>query len=203
MVEKLNRSFEAAKFHGFVSSKSQDQEEARQNRRVYINYGNQPSMHTAMIFNYAQAPWLTQYWSHAVIDSVYSGISPQYGYHGDEDQGLMGALAVLMKMGIFSIRGGASLEPIYELSSPLFDRIQIQLNSDFYPGESFVIEAEGNAPGSFYIRSAELNGQPLRRPWIPHQTLVSGGFLHYTLAKQPDKTFWATPDAVPPSMSEE
>jgi predicted alpha-1,2-mannosidase len=203
MAEKLNRSFEAAKYHGFVSSKSHDKEKTRQNRRVYINYGNQPSMQTAMIFNYAQAPWLTQFWARQVVDTVYSGVSPQYGYSGDEDQGLMGSLAVLMKMGIFSMRGGAAREPIYELSSPLFDRVTIHLHPDYYPGESFVIESEGNLRGSVYIRSAALNGNPLERPWITHHALVQGGSIRYTLSNQPDKDFWAAPEAVPPSMSTE
>jgi hypothetical protein len=46
-----------------------------------------------------------------LIISVYSGISPQKGYSADEDQGLMGSLAVLMKIGLFSTNGGTSATP--------------------------------------------------------------------------------------------
>jgi len=201
-VEKLNRSFEAAKFHGFVSSKSHDREKTARNRRVYINYGNQPSMQTAMIFNYLGAPWLTQYWAREVVEEVYSGLSPQYGYSGDEDQGLMGALAVLMKMGLFSMNGGAAPEPIYEISSPIFDRITIALHPDYYPGESFVIETMDNIEGNRYIQSATLNGRKLSRPWFRHKTMVSGGFLRLVLVNQPEKTWGAAPEAAPPSMSD-
>lgn len=91
---KLNGSLEKAQQHDFVSGKSHDKETLEELRRVYINYGNQPSIQTAFLFNYSGAPWLTQYWSRQVVEKVYSGISPKYGYSGDEDQGLMGSLSV-------------------------------------------------------------------------------------------------------------
>jgi predicted alpha-1,2-mannosidase len=111
-TEKLNTCFESAQKHGFVSGKSHDAETSRHNREVYINYGNQPSIQTAFLFNYSGSPWLTQYWSRKIVDAVYSGLSPDSGYSGDEDQGLMGSLAVLMKIGIFSVNGGTAIEPI-------------------------------------------------------------------------------------------
>ncbi len=199
MTEKLNMSFEHAKYHGFVSSKSHDQETTARNRRVYINYGNQPSMQTAMIFNYSGAPWLSQYWSRQVIQDVYSGISPQYGYSGDEDQGLMGSLAVLMKIGLFSMRGGAAEEPIYEITTPIFDKVTINLNPDYYPGDKFVIEAEASPNGFYYITSAKLNGKRWNQPWLYHETLVKGGKLQLQLDNQPDEEWGA--DYPPPSMS--
>jgi len=47
----------------------------------------------------------------------------------------MGSLAVLMKMGVFSMRGGAEEKPIYEIGSPIFDEISIHLNHKYYPGK--------------------------------------------------------------------
>ena len=90
LVERLNRAFVEAQKQGFTSGKSHDQEVRKQNRRVPINYGNQPSIQTAYIFNVTGAPWLTQKWSREVIDAVYSRVSPNDGYNGDEDQGLDG-----------------------------------------------------------------------------------------------------------------
>jgi predicted alpha-1,2-mannosidase len=188
-IAKLNASFEQAKYHGFVSSKSHDQETTAENRRVYINYGNQPSMQTAMIFNHLGAPWLTQYWAREVVEKVYSGLSPQYGYSGDEDQGLMGALAVLMKIGLFSMDGGTRTAPIYEFTSPLFDRITITLHPEYHAGESFVIETEGNIEGNIYIRSALLNGREINHPWFSHNELTRGGSLFLRLGNQPDKSW--------------
>ncbi|RMG25288.1 MAG: glycoside hydrolase family 92 protein [Bacteroidetes bacterium] len=199
MVEKLNYSFEQAQTHGFVSLKSRDKEENARNRRTYINYGNQPSMQTAFLFNYAGAPWLTQYWSRRVTASVYEGISPERGYSGDEDQGLMGALAVLMKMGLFSMRGGAALEPVFEIGSPIFDKITLQLDPDFYTGGEFVIEAVNNGPEAYYIQSAQLDGHSLDKAWFYHKELTDGGRLLLQMGTQPNKK-WGV-DLAPPSVS--
>ncbi|TDB64182.1 GH92 family glycosyl hydrolase [Arundinibacter roseus] len=201
-TEKLNHSFELAEKHDFVSGKSHDQETLEEFRRVYINYGNQPCMQTAFLFNFSGAPWLTQYWTRQVIEKVYSGISPQMGYSGDEDQGLMGSLAVLIKIGLFSTNGGTSAQPYYELSSPLFNRVTIHLNPAYYPGKTFVIEApKKNHEKDFYIQSARLNGQPLTRPWMLHEVVAKGGTLTFDMGAAPNKTWGSSPADAPPSMT--
>lgn len=176
-VTKLNNSFELAAKHDFTSAKSHDKGEQAENRRKYLNYGNQPSMQTAFMFNYTGAPALTQYWSRQVIDKVYSGVSPDYGYSGDEDQGLMGSLAVLMKIGLFSMKGGAAIDPVYEIASPIFDKITIHLDERFYSGGQFIITAKNNSPQNVYVQKATLDGQLLNQPWFSHKALVDGGEL--------------------------
>ncbi|NID12922.1 GH92 family glycosyl hydrolase [Fibrivirga algicola] len=186
---KLNSSFEKAQRHDFVSGKSHDKETLEENRRVFINYGNQPSIQTAHLFNYAGAPWLTQYWTRQVVEKVYSGLSPDYGYSGDEDQGLMGSLAVLLKTGLFSTNGGTSPEPYYELSSPIFNKITFKLNPTYYKGKQFVIEAANNASGNVYIQSATLNGKAHNSPWLTHETMVNGGTLRLQMGDAPNKSW--------------
>jgi len=198
---KLNSSFQKAQKHDFVSGKSHDKETLEELRRVYINYGNQPSLQTAFLFNYSGAPWLTQYWSRQVIDKVYSDLSPQFGYSGDEDQGLMGSLSVLMKSGIFSTNGGTSPEPFYEISSPIFNKITFNFNQKYYAGEKFVVEAKNNSNKNFYIQSAQLNGQSLNKPWILHDTVVKGGKLTLMMGDKPNKTWGSKPEQAPPSMT--
>ena len=198
---KLNTSFVEAEKHDFTSGKSHDKELLEKLRRVYINYGNQPSIQTAYLFNYSGAPWLTQYWSRKVVEKVYSGLSPYYGYSGDEDQGLMGSLAVLMKSGIFSTNGGTSENPFYEISSPIFNKITFHLHSDYYKGKSFTIEAPNNSSKNFYIQSATLNDKPLDKPWILHETVTNGGKLVLKMGSTPNKTWGSKPEQAPPSMS--
>jgi putative alpha-1,2-mannosidase len=160
-------------------------------------------MQMAYLFNYSGAPWLTQKWSRAVIDSVYSGLSPQYGYSGDEDQGLMGSLAVLMKMGIFSMRGGAEEKPIYELGSPIFDEIKIHLNPKYYPGKTITIQTKNNSAANRYIQSASFNGKALNKPWFYHADFVKGAVLRLTMGDKPNKAWGAKDTEAPPSMSNE
>jgi predicted alpha-1,2-mannosidase len=185
--DKLNFAFTEARKHGFVSGKSENPVDQELNRRVYINYGNQPCMQTPFLFNYAGKPWLTQYWTRTLVDSVYSGISPQKGYSGDEDQGLMGTLAVLLKIGLFSTDGGTSEKPFYEITSPVFDKITLQLHEKYYPGKQFVIEAVNNGAQNKYIRNAQLNGQPLDKPFFGHEQLISGGRLQLEMSAKPNQ----------------
>jgi len=198
---RLNKSFTNARSHGFVSGKSENPTDQELLRRVYINYGNQPCMETPFLFNYAGKPWLTQYWTRQIIDSVYSGISPQTGYSGDEDQGLMGSLAVLLKTGLFSTNGGTSEKPFYEISSPIFNRITIHLNAKYYPGKQFVIETKNNGPKNYYIQSAKLNGAAWNQPWMFHETLVKGGQLVLQMGAEPNESWGSGMKNAPPSMS--
>jgi len=187
--QRLNRSMEEGQQHDFVDIRS------------WVNYGNQPSMQVAHLFNYSGAPWLTQYWTRQVVEQAYSGHSPFEGYNGDEDQGLMGALAVLLKIGLFELHGGAALNPFYEIGSPIFTRIKIHLDEDYYTGGSFTITAENNSPENNYIQSATLDGKPLNQAWFYHRNLVDGGELELQMGPEPNKEWGSGKDKLPPSMS--
>ena len=143
-----------------------------------------------MLFNYLNKPWLTQYWSRKVVKDVYEGISSKRGYNGDEDQGLMSSLSVLMKMGLFSMKGGCSLEPQIELGSPVFDKITLKLNPDYYVGKEFIIETHNNSDQNVYIQSANLNGNELVDWHISQNNIVNGGKLILQMAEKPNKQ-WA------------
>lgn len=151
-----------------------------------INYGNQPSMQTAFIFNYLDKPWLTQYWSRKVVNAVYEGVSPDKGYIGDEDQGLMGALAVLMKIGIFSMDGGTSTEPFYELGSPIFDKVTIKLDNEYYEGKEIVLDVKNNSPENVYIQSISINGNRVNDIQLKHKDLVKGCTIQLVMGNQPN-----------------
>jgi len=185
-VNKLNHSFEISTKYDFKSSKHGDRSGVI-NDEPYLNYGNQPSMQTAYLFNYTGAPWLTQHWARKVIEQVYSGVSPHKGYSGDEDQGLMGALAVLMKIGIFSMDGGTAVEPFYELSSPIFDEIKIQLNPDYYSDNSLIIKTKNNSAKNKYIQSILWNGTPTESIKFLHKDIVNGAVLSLEMGDQPNK----------------
>lgn len=127
-VNKLNRQFELAAPTNFITPHGS-------HARNWVDYENQPSLHMAHLFSHAGAPWLTQYWVRRIKQDVFGDITPYGGYNGDEDQGQMGALGVLMAIGLFDVQGGASVEPRYEITSPVFDKITIQLDKPVLSGE--------------------------------------------------------------------
>ncbi|MCM4170830.1 glycoside hydrolase family 92 protein [Arenibacter sp. TNZ] len=180
-VDKLNAQFEAAEKLGFAAGNSHAQELHPEYRRVPINYGNQPSIQTAFIFNQLDRPDLTQFWSKKVVGKVFSGLSPATGYNGDEDQGLMGSLAVLMKMGLFQMNGGTEEDPIYELGSPIFDKVEVSLHPDYYTGKQLSIKTKNNGQEQWSVKNVTLDGKVLNDFSIRHSQLAKGGELELEL----------------------
>ncbi|MEO1096127.1 MAG: GH92 family glycosyl hydrolase [Bacteroidota bacterium] len=203
-AKKLNQQFLISDNHDFISKPYKKDKFVQQERRnTYLNYGNQPSMQVGFVFNYTGKPWLTQYWTREIVERIYSDLDPFNGYNGDEDQGLMGALAVLLKMGLFQMRGGAAIEPIYEIGSPLFDKITIQLNPEYYPGGEFVVELKNNSSLNKYVQNAFLDGEKLNQAWFYHRDLVNGGKLVLEMGEKPNTLWGSSPSSLPPSMSTE
>lgn len=185
-AEKLDNQFIEAKKLGFTAGNSHDQELHPEYSRIPINYGNQPSIQTAFIFNALGRPELTQYWSRKVVAEAFSGLAPSTGYNGDEDQGLMGSLAVLMKIGLFQMNGGTEADPEYQVGSPIFDKVSIQLNPDYYPGKTLQIEMKDNSQDNIYVGHATFNEQPLESLGIRHEELIKGGKLLLEMVPKTD-----------------
>jgi len=181
-VEALNRQFELAEPDSFVVPHGE-------HGGVWVDYSNQPSLEMAHLFNLAGAPWLSQKWARKVKEMAFGDITPHGGYNGDEDQGQMGALGVLLAIGLFDVQGGVSTTPTYQVTSPVFDRVTIHLNPKYFPGKQFVIKTQNNSAKNICIQSAKLNGQPLDQFWFPHACLISGGSLELELGPQPSR--WA------------
>ncbi|WP_345786066.1 GH92 family glycosyl hydrolase [Akkermansia sp. N21116] len=186
---KLNKQFEDAAPHQFITPHGA-------HAGNWVDYENQPSLHMAHLFSHAGAPWLTQYWVRRIKKEVFGNITPYGGYNGDEDQGQMGALGVLMAIGLFDVQGGASTQPYYEITSPIFDKIVISLDNRYYPGKKFVIETKNNSSENVYIQAATLNGKPWNSFRLPHSELVKGGHLILELGNTPNKK-WGTASPCP------
>lgn len=159
----------------------------------YWNYpvvqGNQQSMHFSFLFNWSGKPWLTQKWTRSIIDRYYgSGIAN--AYLGDEDQGQMSAWFLMASMGLFQTDGGCRISPVYELASPIFKRIEIDLGNRFGRGRKFVIEAENCSRKNMYIRKAVLNGTELESFHFPAAELLKGGSLVLEMGPEADTTLF-------------
>lgn len=149
----------------------------------HVAYSNQPGLSSAHVFAHAGRPDLTQYWVRRVRRQAYGGTTPDLGYGGqDEDQGQMGALSALMSIGLFSIDGGSSSSPAYDITSPIFDEITLRLNPEYCQGKEFKIIVHDNAPDNYYIKRAVLNGEELKALQVSHADYARGGVLELWLA---------------------
>ncbi|WP_372751882.1 GH92 family glycosyl hydrolase [Labilibaculum sp.] len=145
----------------------------------YYNHPNEPVHHVPFMLNTAGVPHLTQKWTRKICKEAY-GVGA-YGLCGNEDVGQMSAWYVLTAMGIHPICPG---DNIYQITSPVFSKIEINLDSNYYKGKKFTIEAKNNSSENIYIQSMKLNGKVLDRFWITHEEIVAGGTLEMEMGSQ-------------------
>jgi predicted alpha-1,2-mannosidase len=143
----------------------------------------------AYMFNYAGKPWLTQKWIREIMNK----------YNGDPEQ--TAAWYTMSAIGLFEMDGGASINPFYEIGSPIFDKIIIHLDEKYYPGKTFTIETKNRSDENKYIQSASLDGKPLNKPWFYHSELIDGGNLILKMGPKPNFKWGSNPEDAPPSMS--
>lgn len=147
--------------------------------------GNQQSMHFAFLFNWVGEPWQTQEWSRSILERYY-GYGAGDAYLGDEDQGQMSAWFVMAALGLFQTDGGCSTEPVYEIASPLYEKVVINLDNRYGRGRQFTIKANGASRLNKYVQSARLNGRPLTSFRFPAADLLKGGILELEMGDKPN-----------------
>ncbi len=189
-ADKLNYAFEQSEKDDFIGKYGEG----------FVSYGNQPGLEMAHLFNYVGKPWLSQHWVRQVKEKTYGSTSTTDGYgHHDEDQGQMGSLSALMAIGLFEVTGGGHENPVYDITSPVFDEITIDLNEDYYTGGKFRIVTHGNSAANEYIQKAELDGEKLDNAFFRHDEFADGGTLELWMGDKPNK-HWGT-EQLPPSES--
>ena len=146
----------------------------------YYNHPNEPVHHVPFMLNEAGVPYLTQKFTRKICDKAY-GIDA-YGLCGNEDVGQMSAWYVLASIGIHPIAPGDNK---YQITSPVFNDIEIKLDTNYYTGKTFKIIANNNSKENIYIQSMKLNGKPLNRYWITHQEITQGGVLEMEMGPKP------------------
>ena len=148
----------------------------------FYNHPNEPVHQVPFMFNEAGMPWLTQKWTRKISKNAYgSGVM---GLCGNDDVGQLSAWYVLSAMGIHPICPGDNK---YQITSPVFNKIEISLDKEYYNGNKFTIIANNNSSENIYIQSMQLNGKPLNRFWISHQEIIAGGTLALEMGPHPFK----------------
>ncbi|MGQ8336248.1 GH92 family glycosyl hydrolase [Sunxiuqinia sp. A32] len=150
----------------------------------YYNHANEPVHHVPFLFNVIRKPWLTQKWTRKICEKAYG--PDVLGLVGNEDVGQMSAWYILSSIGFHPICQG---DGVYQITSPVFDKVEIKLDKNYYSGKKFTVIANNNSKENIYIQSAKLNGKALDRCWISHQEIVSGGTLEFEMGPEPNKSW--------------
>lgn len=145
----------------------------------YYNHANEPVHFVPFLFNCLQAPWLTQKWTRYICDNAYR--NSVEGLVGNEDVGQMSAWYVLAASGIHPSCPGSTR---YEITSPVFDRIELRLDPAYFKGGTFTIITHNNSPENRYIRNAKLNGKDYDKCYIDFSEMASGATLELFMDKE-------------------
>jgi predicted alpha-1,2-mannosidase len=150
----------------------------------YYNHANEPVHHVPFLFNYIQAPWLTQKWTRAICSRAYHNTVE--GLVGNEDVGQMSAWYVLASSGLYQVCPGKNR---FDITSPVFDTIVISLDAKYYGADKFSIITHNNSPQNVYIQKATLNGKDYNKCYLEFDDIVNGGELQLFMGDKPNIGF--------------
>lgn len=136
-----------------------------------FDMANEPDIAYPYLFNYVKGEeWKSQEMVKKLVREYFKN-EPK-GLPGNDDTGTMSAWLVYSMMGIYPISPG---DPIYTITTPMFDKVTIKLDSRYYKKDNIVIEREVNTDGK--IREIQVNGKPLNSFFISHDSFVNGTTL--------------------------
>ena len=138
---------------------------------------NEPDIAYPYLFSYFKGEeWRTQKTVGDLLNKYYTA-RPD-GIPGNDDCGTMSSWAIFSMMGFYPDCPGS---PYYTLTTPVFSKVTLHLDTKYYPQGDLVIETDRTSPSQTYIKSMTLGGKPLNAYRISHDQLVKGGTLRMTL----------------------
>ncbi|WP_320019227.1 GH92 family glycosyl hydrolase [Labilibaculum manganireducens] len=144
-----------------------------------FDMANEPDIHYPFLFNYAKGEeWRTQKEVRRLIDTYYKN-APD-GIPGNDDCGTLSAWVIYSMMGIYPVCPGNT---DYAITSPVFDRITIQLDPEFYSGKTFEIITHRKNKGDLFIDKMMINGKKQNSYFITHKAISEGGKLEFFIKK--------------------
>ncbi|PRD49340.1 GH92 family glycosyl hydrolase [Sphingobacterium haloxyli] len=178
--------------YGSYKQEIHEMREMRLAKMGQYAHGNQPVQHVAYLYNFSGQPWKSQERTRKVMSQLYN--ASEKGFPGDEDQGGMSSWYVLSALGIYSVCPGTDE---YVFGSPVFEKATVKLEN----GKEFVVIAKNNSAENVYIQSAQLNGVPYDRNFIPYEDIINGGKLEFVMGASPNRNGGVSKEARPFSLS--
>ena len=154
--------------------------------------GNEPGFGVPFKYNWAQAPWRTQYHIRNALDSKFHDGND--GLPGNDDSGTTSAWVAFAMMGIYPEIPGVSGLTIF---SPSFGNITLNLAN----GKQFNIISNNQSSTNRYIQSATLNGANFTKLWITMDQINQGGNLMFNLGASANTNWGNSASDAPPSFS--
>lgn len=165
-IEKLNENFT-------LEVKPEDHNENASGFIGQYAHGNEPSHHTAYLYNFAGQPWRTQELISEIRTKFYN--DKPYGYAGNDDCGQMSAWYVFSSMGFYPFNAGSD---DFVIGTPLFSETVIHLHN----GKTFTIKAPRKSDKAIYVKGVKLNGKPIKDLRLTQKDIIEGGLLEFKMS---------------------
>ena len=136
-------------------------------------HSNEPCHHIPYLYNYLGNPVKTQETVKNILATEYTNYDG--GIPGNDDSGQMSAWYVFSAMGFYPVSPGSGE---YQLSSPIFSEVELNLNPKYYPGGKFTISLDDPDTYKTFNRT-ELDGKEISFV-IRHEDLRKGGQLKFS-----------------------
>lgn len=134
---------------------------------------NEPNIGYPYLFNYVKGEeWRTQKLTRELLEKHFRN-APD-GLPGNDDTGTMSAWAVFSMMGFYPV---VPADMSYAVTSPVFDKITIQLDTKYYPNNRLVIEKRKNLKSGDYIRQIKVNNKKINGNFLNHNNLTTAGSI--------------------------
>ncbi len=141
---------------------------------------NEPDIAFPFLFNYVKGEeWQTQKTVRELVENEF-GIETD-GIPGNDDAGTMSAWLIFAMMGIYPDCPG---DMDYQICSPVFDKITINLNQDYYKGKQLIIKSINNSKENLFIKDIKWNGKSYNKNSINHNNIVNGGELIFEMSNK-------------------
>jgi predicted alpha-1,2-mannosidase len=142
---------------------------------------NEPDINWSYLFDEVpHESWRTQKQVRAIMNQDY-GNGPD-GLPGNDDGGTLSAWYVWSALGFYPVCPGSNR---YEIGSPLFKLVQIEINKSFYPGGMLTLKTINNSDRNGYIRSILMNGEDFKSDHFEHDALVNGKTIVFNMDSEP------------------
>ena len=145
-----------------------------------FDMANEPDIHYPFLFNYFKGEeWRAQKEVRKLIDTYYKN-APD-GIPGNDDCGTLSSWIIYSMMGMYPVCPGNT---DYALTTPVFDKITIELDPEFHQGKSLEIIANRKNPKDIYIKNITRNGKALQSYFINHSDITKGGKIEFTISNE-------------------
>ena len=138
-------------------------------------HGNQPSHHTAYLFNRFGVPEKTQFRVREIMTRSYS--TDRKGFDGNEDCGQMSAWYILSALGFYPVD---TVSGEYEIGSPIVRGAKLKIGAPYAPAV-LEIRVKNYAPDRWRVKRVTLDGRELSGFRVRHADLVKGGVMEFEM----------------------